>query len=374
MSRPVRVLHCLSSITSGGVERRHLEIVRHLPSPGFLHRFIGTEADGPIADALQREGAEITTLGPVRSVLLPGRYRRGVAVARAWHPDLIHGAVMEGTVMATVVGRRLGIPVVTEETSDPQNRRPMGHRLAKLVAQSATRCVAVSPAVGRYLTEELGVPSDKVSVVVNGVSEPKPLPPTEATELRAALGIGADDVVIGTVCRLFDDHKRVTDLIEAFSTLAMKFPKSHLLIVGSGPDRSLMKDAARKTGNATRIHFVERRIPADPYYAIMDVFALASSREAFGLVAAEAMRAGLPVVATRVGGLAEIVDDGVTGHLVTPLVPAQLARALEGLVSDKATRDRMGEAGRRKAEREYSVERYAQDVERLYVDVLSARR
>jgi L-malate glycosyltransferase len=373
MNRPIRVLHTLSAIASGGVEVRHLELTRNLVSPEFEHRFIGTTG-GRLADQLEQEGTHVALLGPVGSIFAPGRYRKGLQLARAWRPDIIHGAVMEGTLLGAVVGRRLGVPVIVEETSDPANRKPMGHRLTRLVAASADRCVAVSPSTGRYLTDQLGVPSRKVQVIVNGVRRPEPSDPDERDRLRRSLGIASTDVVIGTVCRLFDDHKRVTDLVGAVAQVGTRHPEVHLVVVGSGPDRELMEEAARRSGYGGHIHFVGRHVPADDYYGIFDVFALASSREAFGLVAAEAMRAGLPVVATAVGGLGEIVLDGETGSLVPPSAPAQLAAALERLVADAALRRRMGEAGRVRADQDYSVERYVSDVEQLYRDVLRQAR
>jgi hypothetical protein len=156
---PVRVLHCLATISSGGVEMRHLEIARELRPPHFEHHFLCVDASGPVADALGAAGVGVTRLGPVGSVMHPSRYWAGVKLARRWRPTLVHGAVMEGMVLGAVIGRALRLPVITEETSDPQNRRPWGHRLARLADLSAARCVAVSPAVGRYLTEQLSVPS-----------------------------------------------------------------------------------------------------------------------------------------------------------------------------------------------------------------------
>jgi L-malate glycosyltransferase len=96
---------------------------------------------------------------------------------------------------------------------------------------------------------------------------------------------------------------------------------------------------------------------------------LASSREAFGLVAAEAMRAGLPVVATNVGGLAGIVEDGKTGYLVPPLSPALLGQALQRLVMDASLRRTMGAAGQSRADEHFSDERYLRDIEQLYLEL-----
>lgn len=368
MNRPIRVLHSLSAIASGGVEARHLQIATQV-TDGFEHRFIGTSG-GALTDDLRARGVTVDLLGRVRSVLDPRRYVAGHRALQGWRPDLVHGAVMEGTTLGVILARRYGVPMLFEETSDPANRRFLGHRLVRLIASGATRCVAVSPAVGRYLIEDVGIKAAKVQVIINGVPRPASSSPDEQAQLRHSLGIGVEDVVIGSVSRLFDDHKRVTDLIAAFASLAGSRHGLHLVIVGDGRDADQMKAAASDTGFGDRIHFVGRHNPADAYYAIMDVFAIASSREAFGLVAAEAMRAGLPVVATRVGGLAEIVIDGRTGFLVPLLDPRSLASALQRLVDCRELREQMGTAGRMRADGCYSVERYLAEVRSLYLDLV----
>ena len=371
MSQPVRVLHSLSAIASGGVETRHLQIATEL-GPAFEHRFIGTTG-GTLTDALRDRGFTVDLLGPVASVFAPGRYVAAIRLLRSWRPDLVHGAVMEGTTLGLVLAKRFRAPMILEETSDPANRQPMGHRLVRVIAAGASRCVAVSPSVGRYLTDDLGIAPRKVRVITNGVPRPATSSCEERLALRRTLAIGPDDVVIGTVSRLFDDHKRVTDLIAAFASLRSDGVTPHLVIVGDGRDREAITTAADNTTVRDRIHFVGLQVPADPYYAIMDIFAIASSREAFGLVAAEAMRAGLPVVATKVGGLAEIVLDQETGFLVPPLAPEHLAHALDRLTHDAALRERMGRSGRQRADVHYSVERYLTDVERLYGDLVGGR-
>jgi L-malate glycosyltransferase len=335
----------------------------------FEHRFIGTTG-GTIADELRHDGVPVRLLGAVDSVFAPARYRQGIKLARVWRPDLVHGAVMEGSTLGIVIARRIGVPMILEETSDPTNRRFMGHRLVRTIAAGATCCVAVSPAVGRYLTDQLGIAPPKVRVLTNGVARPAPSSREQRADLRRTHGIADDAVVIGSVARLFDDHKRITDLIAAFDLLATSDPRLHLVVVGSGPDRPKMEALATATSCGERIHFVGRHIPADPYYAIMDIFAPASSREALGLVAAEAMRAGLPVVATGVGGLAESVVDGVTGYLVPPLRPDRLAEALRSLVYDAKRREQMGAAGAERADKYYSIDRYLREVQALHLDVL----
>jgi L-malate glycosyltransferase len=368
----LRVLHCLPWIESAGVERSLLEIVRHLRPPAYEHHVVCAVAERPIADELRDLGAQIDRIRGMADMWSTVRYREALAVARRWRPDLVHGAVMEGIATAAVVAKRLRIPLVNEEAFDPANRSWRGHLVARSAFTMADLCVAASPFVARYLTDTLRLPERKVRTVVYGVPEPVRPPATELVRLRRELGIGETAVVIGTVSRLSDDHKRVSDLLAAIARLQREHGDLHFLVVGDGPDRAALEAQAAATEHPDRIHFAGRQIPADRFYYLMDVFSTAPQREAFGLVAAEAMRAGLPVVATRVGGLAGIVEDGVTGTLVPPRSVAALAAALEPLINDAGLRTAMGGRGRQQAERRYSPARYAADMAAVYGELLPA--
>jgi L-malate glycosyltransferase len=362
----MRILHSLGWVRSGGVEVSHLEIVRQLRPPTYEHLFVCCSAGGTVATDLEHLDAPIIELGEIRSIFSPGRYRHGLQIARDWQPDLIHGAVMEGIQLAAVIGRLTRTPIIAEETSDPDDRRLGGHLVARAAFTAADRCLAVSPFVGSYLTDTLRLPATKVRVITYGVRAPEGLAADEITALRHQLGIEADHLVVGTVCRLFDDHKRVSDLIRAIDLLHPEHPDVHLLVVGDGPDAERLRAQAQQTSLPTHYHFVGEQIPADPYYALMDIFAIASAREAFGLVAAEAMRAGLPVVASNVGGLADIVQHHTTGLLTPPKDPATLAAHLAQLLDNPDLRTQMGTAGRRHAHQHYTAERYIRQITDLY--------
>ena len=127
---------------------------------------------GPVAEALRAEGVTLTEVGPVSSVFATDRYRVAARIVEEWQPDIIHGAIIEGYTLAGVVGRWKRVPVIMEETSDPQNRRWKGHLLARAMAGLADHCIGVSPGVGRYLTDTLRIPERKVSVISNGVAQP----------------------------------------------------------------------------------------------------------------------------------------------------------------------------------------------------------
>ena len=172
--------------------------------------------------------------------------------------------------------------------------------------------------------------------------------------------------MIGTVGRLDDIHKRVSDLIRAIAIICQSNSNVHLIIVGGGADEEMLRQLASEQGVAQRVHFLGYQANPRPYYALMDVFAIASASEAFGLVLVEAMFAGLPVVATRVGEIPSVVDEGETGLLVERGQPREIADAILALEGSPDLRRAMGHKGRAKALAEFREDRYVQNVGELY--------
>lgn len=367
--RPLRILHCIEAIYSGGVERRRLQLVENLDKSTFEQRVICTEAEGPIAEAILAAGVPIYEMGPVTSIFDPLRYIRAASIMKDWQPDIVHGAVFEGYTLASISGRIARVPhVVLEETSDPQTRRWKGHLLCRTLAALADECVAVSPAVARYLTNTIYVPESKVTVIPNGVPRPPALAPEKAEALRRAYEITPDEFVIGSVGRMVDDStKRFSDLIRATRHLRDRGTLAKTLLVGDGPARPHLEQIAADEGVADTVIFAGFQERVADFYGLMHVFVLASAHEAFGLVIAEAMRCGLPVVATSVGGIPNIVVHGHTGLLVPPKSPAALARAIQTLLLDEEERKRLGANGKMRADKLFSSERYVADVANFYL-------
>ncbi|SFB10833.1 glycosyltransferase [Azotobacter beijerinckii] len=363
----IRILHCLETVGSGGVEQRRLTLARQLDGARYEQALVCTQAVGALPARFAEAGCPLHAVGVFRGVLDREPYRQALRVVREFRPHIIHGAVFEGVSLATLLGRLARVPVIIgEETSDPVNRRWRGHLLLRLLGTLSHQMVAVSPAVEQYLLERLHLPRSKVTLINNGVAEMAPPDENQIRALREQFELAPDHFVIGTVGRLLDRHKRVSDLIRALAALLPACPEARLLIVGRGPDEGMLRELAGQLGVAAQVRFAGYQADPQPCYALMDVFALASAMEAFGLVLVEAMQAGLPVVATRVGGIPGVVDEGASGLLVPPGQPPALAEALLALQRDPARRQAMGRAGQRLAAANFGAERYVRDVDRLY--------
>ena len=372
MKQKIKVLHSLFRVGSGGVEQTRLSLARNLDASRYEQRVVCLDAFGSLPAALRSAGCAVDKVGNGNSIFGITGYRHALGIIHEWRPDIIHGAVYEGVAIAAVAGRLGRVPVIIgEETSDPVSRSAAGHALYRMFAAMTDRMVAVSPAVSEYLTRTIRIPASKVSMIMNGVEEPAPRDPLVVQAIRNKYGIGDQTFVVGTVGRLEDSCKRVSDLIRAMPMLREAGRDARLLVVGEGEDSEMLRGLAESLGVADSVHFCGYQATAADYYAVMDVFALASAHEAFGLVLVEAMYAEVPVVATRVGGIPSVVDDGVTGLLVEALSPTLLATAILTLHADDGLRQSMGRKGRQRALAEFGADRYVRQVDTLYTELLA---
>ncbi|WP_100629629.1 glycosyltransferase [Algoriphagus formosus] len=372
MTEKIRVLHCIETIASGGVEQTLLTLIRGLDKKKFHHRIICTWKGGPIAKALEAEGVDLIPIGSFKHPLQWSKHKQVLRVIREFKPHIIHGAIFEGMSMAAIGGKLGKVPItILEETSDPQNRSKKANFLLRLMSNQADVIQAISGNVGRYLIEKTGVKKDKIRVVLNGLSLSEKKEESELDQIQEYLALLKNELVIGFVGRLFDDHKRVSDLIKA-----VKLTKSDslkVLIIGDGPDKKSLMALVNQFGLMDQVMFAGYQSHNQNFYSMMDVLVVPSSREGFGLVAVEAMLHGLPVIATKVGGLQDIVLDQETGYLVPPLSPESLAEKIQILIEQPELRQEMGEKGKQRALEHFSAERYCREVENLYLELLERK-
>ena len=189
------------------------------------------------------------------------------------------------------------------------------------------------------------------------------------------MGIPADSLVIGYVGWLIP-IKGVTYLVSAMARVAEKYPKSILVLVGKGDEQGeeeiKLKEQVERAGLEDKVRFLGWRADVDEVMGCFDIFVLPSLNEGMGRVLVEAMAAGLPIVASRVGGIPDLVRDGKNGLLVPPADASALAKAISDLIADKENGKLMGKAGKKMC-RPYSAEAMVEQIDDLYTDLLEKR-
>ena len=366
----MRVLHFLPWVGGGGVETALLELLRHLKAPEYEHRVVCISAAELRLPLFRDAGFEPVQLGGEGSVRNVAALAKLVAEVRRFKPDIVHARVFEGQVFGSIAGYLGKRPaIITEEATLPAP--PGGRSLVTRVGLRALlhrndAVVAISPAVQRYLVETNWFPPSQVRQINYGVEVPDtPELRAQAAKERAALGFPEGTVLFGTVCRLHDSHKRVSDLIRALPSV----PGAGLVVVGGGPDEGMLQALAAQLGVTERVRFLGYRRDTGVFFRLFDVFALTSAFEGFGIVFAEAGHVGLPSIGSRAGGIPDVVVDGETGLLVNPGDVDTIAAMMRRLVGDPELRARLGAAAKRRAEALYSVRQYVEAYRALYAEV-----
>jgi glycosyltransferase involved in cell wall biosynthesis len=245
------------------------------------------------------------------------------------------------------------------------------HRLySRLGARLTHLTMAISESAARYAREEDGVPPERIRVAHNGVAGFRVVEDTEMSSVRQEAGIPDGARVIVTV-GLLREEKGQRTLVQALPRVhELAGDDVHVLMVGddpvelrdasiaSGPERDLLKQLARPVSD--RVHFLRHRFDVAPCFALADVVVVPSYREAFGLVAVEAMAAGKPLIASRVGGLEEIVVDGDTGLLVEPGDPGALAQAVSEVLGDPTKATALAQRGQQRFREHFTLEAMVQ--------------
>ncbi|RBY81569.1 glycosyltransferase family 4 protein [Blastococcus sp. TF02A-26] len=310
-----------------------------------------------------------------RTVPLPSprdpRFAESITCFLGTHPaDVFHCHVGTGCEDwdGVRLARAAGCPAVVQTqhlpflVSHPRKRQAFHHAV-----EEVDRLIAVSEGLRRTY-ERIGVPPESIVTVPNGVA---PLTGRMSRkEARRVLGLGPDQPVALTIGRL-TQMKGQWHLIDALPPLIARFPGLAVVLLGDGPLRESLQSRAAALGVSRHVVFAGHRPDARRLLAAADVFVLPSRHEGMPLAALEAMEARLPVVATRVIGTAEVVDDGVTGALVRPGNPSALGAALGRLLADPALRRRQGMAGRHRYEASFTRERMAAETAEVYEAVLA---
>ena len=381
MSRRIRLAHCLEQVRSGGVERRRLSLARRLDPQRFEQIVICTEALPELRAEFEQAGCRVFELGRMKRGIDWPKIRAAAKLLREFRPDIVHGAVFEGVIVATLAGRLARVPVIiAEEIITPVGRRLAGHLYFRLLTGLADQVVAISAAVRDYLIKTIRVPRSKVRLIYNGVAEPEAASAEDLRAVRSSLGLIEGAPVIGTLSRLAgpaghppDSHKRISDAIAAMKAVLQPFPDARLLIVGDGPDRSFLENYVRREGLDAAVIFAGFQQRVRPYLDCMDVLVHPAESEGLPLVLVEAMLASRPIVASNVPGSNEVVADGETGFLVPVRSPHALAERTIELLADPQLRANMGAAGLKRARELFSEDRYVREVANLYEELAPNR-
>ncbi len=360
----LRVLYLIDSLGNGGAEQLLAAYLEHLPDLGV----------DPVVVALQdRSGnpmaGPIAALGvPVRTLDIRHLRQRGAAaevadVVADVDPDVVHTQLEFANILGTAAAARAGIPTLsTIHTLDrprPWSRDALRFRLmAWMLRRRADRVIAVSRSARDHFLGRSRAAREQVITIHNGIDLDRFADTGDRAATRAALGIPEDAPVIATVAVL-REPKGIDDMLDALPAIAASLPTVRYLVVGDGEHGPALRGRVADEGLADRVVLAGSRTDVAAMLGAADVFVLPSHIEALPTVLIEAMTAGLPIVATDVGGIPEMVERGTSALLVPPHRPDLLADAVVRVLTNPMQATAMGRAGRRLAADRFDIRRQA---------------
>lgn len=363
MTAGLRITHLVETLERGGLERVVVDLALEQRTRGADVEVLCLFVEGVLAAELRAGGIAVHALGK-RAGLDLGVLSRLRGRLRAHATGLLHthNAVAHYYGVAAALGLP-GLGIVN--TRHGMGNAPFRRRrewLYRLALRRTAAAALVCESARRGFVGHGIVPAGKARVVRNGI---RAAPAGTRAQALAALGLAEAPFRVGTVGRLNPVKDQAT-LLRALALLRGNLPGAELVLVGGGALRDSLEALAKELGIAGAVHFCGDRADARALLPAFDVFALTSLSEGYSIALLEACDAGLPIVATAVGGNAEIVADGVNGLLVAPGDPESLAAALAELAEKVDWRRGLGRAGREWVGREGTIATMAGHYDELY--------
>ena len=367
----IKVCHVAMGDLWAGAEVQLLALMKYLIRlPGFEWTVILFN-EGKLADELRRLPVSLTIIPENEHGPISIAYRLG-QLFRKIRPDIVHTHKYKDSILGSVVARFLGIPRVVrvvhgmpEPFKGLKNLKMAGYTLADrfVTRRFVDQVIAVSSEIEKALAQMYG--ADRVVCIHNGIDLETARATTPRSVKRDEWRIDDKVVLIGTVGRLVP-VKGHSILIEALSILHKSNPDVLLLVVGDGPLREYLEALVERLGLEQAVIFAGHQDQSYDFINMMDIFVLSSLHEGIPMVLLEALALTLPVIASGVGGIPEVVGHGTSGLLVGPDNAAELAAALGELIQDRTKAVALGSAGREQVEREFNASLMANRTAALY--------
>lgn len=364
------VAYVIDSLQTGGTERHLVRLVRGLVDCGWHVSVYCLAPGGKLVPELEELGVRVE--GPplgwsksARSVTLATAHLADYL--RHERPAIVHCYLPTAGLIGAMAGRIAAVPVVVTTRRSVHNRsgvRLIVYRLTTAVADRLSNAVIAVCEAAREQAIREGTPGGRITTIYNGVPE------SQRRGIRHNLFTGSP--VIGTIGRLHAS-KGYASLIEAMPLVREKLPQARLVLVGEGREREQLENRVRELRLNSHVDFVGERSDAAGLLPEFDIFVLPSVIEGMPNAVLEAAMAGIPVVATRVGGVPEVIQDSISGLLVEPGSSVSLAHALVRMGQDDSLRGECGKNAYDRVIRQFGVGEEIRRTESVYLSLLAAK-
>jgi L-malate glycosyltransferase len=359
-----RVVYMSHAFMVGGAEEMVLNLVKHLPER-FEPVILCLNSAGPIGEEIRKTGVEFHVLGVTPGWRKPWHLIDIERALTALRADIVHTFLLTASLYGRFAAMMARVPIIIgTEVNIYEQKNPRHIAVERWLMAKTDRVVVSAESVRDFYIEQVGADPSKIDVIYNAVDWAQLVATEDRDSFRAQCGVPASAPLAGIIARLTEQKAHV-HLFESMAKTA-GLEDLHLLVVGDGHLRASLEALSSSLGLGDRIHFLGARRDLGNILGAIDLFVMPSLWEGLPLSMVLAMGAGLPVVATRVAGIPEVVQDGETGLLVPPADPGRLGDALLALVRDASLRTRLGSAAKARVLPRFGVDGYLASVTNLY--------
>ena len=369
---PIKTLFIIWSLERGGAERFLAGLLEHLDRNKFDPTLCCLNWKGEWAAPLEAKGLKVIALEKKGGLDLDA-FRRLKNIIKEGEYHIVNTHLWAADVMGRVAAFQCGIPVVVSTAQNVDVWKKWHHRAVdRWLAGRTDQLIAVSAAVKEYYHHCVGFPEEKITVIPNAIDVERYRDPGDIGYLYEELEVGAEDFILACVGRL-NHQKGHPYLFQAMKELSGTLPELRILIVGEGEDRTRLEAMANELGIMPMLRFTGQRADIPALLQLVDALILPSVFEGLPLCVLEAMAAARPVIATDVGGTAELAVDGETAFIVPPRRPEALKDAILRLRRLPDGGQSMGARGREVVGREFSIQNSTKKTEKLFTALLKGK-
>jgi len=372
-SSSLKILYLITDLNIGGTEKILYELVTRIDQKKFSPIVCGLKSWGYYAEKIKEKGIKVITLNLEQGFWLKKNFQAMftlVKIMKEERVDFVHTFLFRANFLGRIAASLAGVAKVISSIRVMEEEKKYHLFLEKLTSSLTDKFIVNSEALKNFVLEKIKVPPEKIEVVYNGI-DLSGLPKVENKIKRQELGCSEKDILIGTVGRLHK-QKGIEYFLEAMKlvtgyrlqvTGGVKF-----LIAGDGPEGESLKFKVQGLKLEERVKFLGWRKDALEIISILDIFVLPSLWEGTPNVILESLAYAKPTVATKVGGVGEIVEDQVSGLLVEPASVQALADAIIWVLKNPEKAKEMGNKGKEKVEKFFPIDKMVRETEEIYAE------
>lgn len=371
----MRILFLSTSMGLGGADQQLLSAAQVLRTRGHEILIVSLTPLGPMGLEARSLGLRTESLEMRRGIPDPRGLARLVRLVRGWRPDVVHSHMVHANLMARALRLLVPVPVLVSTIHNIYEGGPLWMAAYRMTNGLVDHMTIISQAAADRFIRERIVPQRLLTVVPNGIDTDRlrNVPPGMRESIRRSVGLSGDEFVWLAVGR-FEIAKDYPNMVRGFSPVLGRHPRAVLLLVGRGALQHEVEALIHELGLASQVKLLGVRNDIPGVMSAADGYLMSSAWEGMPMVLLEAAAAGLPIVATRVGGNHEVVRDEETGFLVPASDSVALGQAMLRLMElPEAQRRSMGERGREHVRANYGLNRVAERWEKLYWEAMARK-